>query len=539
MPGSGSRKRKKEKKKNLELAAQGQQCSFTYSPPQYFSTLERLRLTQHPNVTLDSSQTTNDFYDFSSTPLKLRKSRRSRAASDLKSGQPIAQRSTPRSRTLSVDSAIENHSQQARPTSEEERFDLHRNKTLSVIADTTDGTSTVIAESSSLSTQDPKDGIVRDQGGLEAIDRPDLASSRSRSPTHEHRVADDMAAAHSRMVPDSFYESFRCLDESNDLDLQLRLDNYNASSAATSPVMKQRNPSFRRHLSISKVHLGLSSQPSSSRPGTKDTSGTSTTSPPSSMTSPVIPPNPGHGRRTSRALSLRTPRPSLADNVVIPSTNAVDLAAAHYQDPEARLKLRVYLASPQKFDEAVEFGFPSTDIARGGHMADSRHLRKQKSCFALSDDADKHHTFLADDKSSVYSDDASMAEPDSPKTPEPLEKPSAARPFRAASDAGLLAKAAVDYNQAAASAREMTLRMTLTRPDLRAGEDQIYGWQHKGIAAGRKSQSVLREEVAPTVVYIREGNSKDSIERQFAVMDQWAEPERGVVKRFWNRVRRQ
>ncbi|CAI4216674.1 unnamed protein product [Parascedosporium putredinis] len=445
---------------------------LTRLPPQYFSTLERLRLTQHPNVTLDSSQTTNDFYDFSSTPLKLRKSRRGRAASDLKSGQPVPQRSTPRSRTLSVDSAIENHSQQTRPTSEEERFDLHRNKTLSVIADTTDGTSTVIAESSSLSTQDTQDGIIRDQDGLEAIDRPDLASSRSRSPTHEHRATDDMAAAHSRMVPDSFYESFRCLDESNDLDLQLRLDNYNSSSAATSPP--PRNQGHVRHVD----HVPTLVDDKSCNPPTPDMAD------------------------AHHARSLRTPRPSLADNVVIPSTNAVDLAAAHYQDPEARLKLRVYLASPQKFDEA-------------------------------------HHTFLADDKSSVYSDDASMAEPDSPKTPEPLEKPSAARPFRAASDAGLLAKAAVDYNQAAASAREMTLRMTLTRPDLRAGEDQIYGWQHKGIAAGRKSQSVLREEVTPTVVYIREGNSKDSIERQFAVMDQWAEPERGVVKRFWNRVRRQ
>ncbi|PKS10502.1 hypothetical protein jhhlp_002254 [Lomentospora prolificans] len=351
-----------------------------------------------------------------------------------------------------------------------------------------------------------------------------------------------MAASQASMIPDSFYESFRCLDESNDLDLQLRLDNYPAATASQpSESRKQRNPSFRRHLSMSKVHLGLSAQPTSSRPGTKETSGTSAASSPPPLKGVGIPLSPTHGRRKSRALSLRTPRPSIAENVISPAASNIDAAAAaHYQDPEARLKLRVYLASPQKFDEAVEFGFPSTDLASGPQKPESRPLRKQQSCFALSDEPDKNHTFLSDDRSSVYSDDISMAEPDSPKTPEPLEKPPIARSFRAASDAGLVARVTNDYNQTQASAREMTLRMTLTRPDLRAGEDQIYGWQQKHAATGRKSQSSgLREDVSSPVVYVREGNSKDSIERQFAVFDQWAEPERGVVKRFWNRVRRQ
>jgi len=45
--------------------------------------------------------------------------------------------------------------------------------------------------------------------------------------------------------------------------------------------------------------------------------------------------------------------------------NSTDTDAAYYQDPEARLKLRVYLAFPQKFDEAVEFGFPSTAESKG------------------------------------------------------------------------------------------------------------------------------------------------------------------------------
>jgi len=423
-------------------------------------------------------------------------------------------------------------------------------KLLSVIPDTVDAasleTETPSAPVATAHTQE-RDNI--EHSGLNSPGSPEPLSAQIHPHLHEKLPPADMMAGHNSMVPDSFYESFRCLEETSNLDLQLRLDNYPTSNTRpNSPPQKQRNPSFRRHLSISKVHLGLSSQPSSSRPGTKDTSATSTTSPPPSIASFGMPMSPTHGRRRSRALSLRSPGPSIAENVSgpipvpVPVPSGLDsTAAAHYQDPEARLKLRVYLASPQKFDEAVEFGFPSTELRPGRRAPEVRPLRKQQSCFVLSDDTDKVHTFLSDDKSSVYSDDVSMAEPDSPKTPEPLEKPPATRSYRAASDAGLVAKVASDYNQAAASAREMTLRMTLTRPDLRAGEEQIYGWQQKHVTSGgRKSQSsALREELSPTVVYIREGNSKDSIERQFAAFDQWAPPERGVVKRFWNRVRRQ
>lgn len=157
-------------------------------------------------------------------------------------------------------------------------------------------------------------------------------------------------------VPDSFYESFRWLEEEDNLDLRLFLDDYHANlrdNVPSSPTTQHR-PSFRRHLSISKIPFGRSSV-STSRPATKD----GMISPLSMTHSPTSPQaaGPAHGRRKSRALSLITPKytPQV-------SPSAIDPDAAHYQDPEARLKLRVYLASPQKFDEAVEFGFPSTDV---------------------------------------------------------------------------------------------------------------------------------------------------------------------------------
>lgn len=49
-----------------------------------------------------------------------------------------------------------------------------------------------------------------------------------------------------------------------------------------------------------------------------------------------------------------TPTPSPVDG-------SHDTRARYYGDSDARSKLRAFLASPEKFDEALEFGFPSVD----------------------------------------------------------------------------------------------------------------------------------------------------------------------------------
>jgi hypothetical protein len=106
-----------------------------------------------------------------------------------------------------------------------------------------------------------------------------------------------------------------------------------------------------------------------------------------------------------------------------PTSTLVDPEAAHYQDPEARKKLRTYL-SPQKFDEAIQFGFSATPekdaIAPHYQLPPiTTHARK------FSRDM---HTFLKDgrlsfldykstDNQGLESDGESAVEVESPATP--------------------------------------------------------------------------------------------------------------------------
>jgi hypothetical protein len=173
----------------------------------------------------------------------------------------------------------------------------------------------------------------------------------------------------------------------------------------------------------------------------------------------------------------------------------VDPAAAHYKDPDARKKLRQYLASPQKFDEAVEFGFPS--LTPPPPMVDSDVFKASHS--TSGNDA---QTFLKEDKitfidryDEAESDDTGSDEGlDSPATPASLDDI-----FRESRLYGSSIFAGIDATDGPSlhfnfkhdivplaefpldplANREMTLRMTLTRADLRANEDELYGWTRK------------------------------------------------------------
>ncbi|KAK6532933.1 hypothetical protein TWF281_007104 [Arthrobotrys megalospora] len=117
--------------------------------------------------------------------------------------------------------------------------------------------------------------------------------------------------------------------------------------------------------------------------------------------------------------------------------------ATFWQDPDARHKLRLYLASPQNFDEAIEFGFPS-----------------------LAKDSD------ASTKKSEIVETVSIV------TDEPEDKilNTGLRP-RPATSGGVESSSRNLNIPSRLDNREMTLRMTLTRKDLRAHDDEIYGWQ--------------------------------------------------------------
>ena len=330
-----------------------------------------------------------------------------------------------------------------------------------------------------------------------------------------------------KSTADSLFESLGWLDEGDDLDLKLALNDYNITPKGATSPRSWRSGSMRRHLSISKLPFINTTATTVSRPGTKDA-----TSSPSPMGSPAgsAPGSPGHVRRRSRALSLIT---STKQTVPDAATFA-DPGAAHYQDPDARMKLRVYLGSPHKFDEAVEFGFPSIDkVQQGGEAklrerSASQHEKRSKGFARLS-------TFAEDDVSSQYtSDQASTQEPESPRTPEATER---TMTLGVSGDDQELVAPKTGYAQAPAASREMTLRMTLTRPDLRANEAQIYGWQKD--SSRRQPQEAVESPQKQPSSPSREGFSKENIERQFAAMDQEdLANESGGFKRLWNRMRR-
>lgn len=218
------------------------------------------------------------------------------------------------------------------------------------------------------------------------------------------------------------------------------------------------------------------------------------------------------------------------------------------------MKLRVYLASPQKFDEAIEFGFPSMEGVTDADKENKkpRKISKESNTHKLAKSPlteKENHTFLLnEDTISLSDDDHSMLEPESPITPAEVDAtfktkaqvhqtlPSKDRPSEDFSHLGIkkpiLHKQQDSYTHALAGSREMTLRMTLTRPDLRADESVLYGWQ------GR-SKSPAHEE--PVNGVLDAGTADKFVQGPFGGVDGWgpAEKDNGVVRRIWNRVRSQ
>lgn len=305
-------------------------------------------------------------------------------------------------------------------------------------------------------------------------------------------------------VGDPLSDSLRWLEEdAGALDLQLSGDDYHShlepdSSVAALPEDgRRKRPSFRRAACQESRVSGLN---------------------PTLLANPT--PTPAKLRKELRRKS------SSADQVMDNGTgtrlsvSSVDHDATYYRDPEARLKLRVYLASPQKFDEAIEFGFPPMDGAR-------------KSVAGI-------HTFLADD------DDAASLPPDaedddgtsSPDTDQPVTPSEIDTTFRSphrfpyaaklhTSDSTLPTKhtgrprAFESYAFAPAENREMTMRLTLTRPDLRPHDTVTYSLQ------GREKDDPLALGDLPPLT--------DRTGLQHASKSS-SHPD-GIVKKFWKMVK--
>jgi hypothetical protein len=299
---------------------------------------------------------------------------------------------------------------------------------------------------------------------------------------------------------DGLFSGFRWDDDKDELDLSL--DDYHAAIADTvdSGLSSGKwKPSFRRNLSVASIQFHRS--PSSFRKPSFS----------GRPTSAQISISPSHSRRGSTFLGPRH-RPHA-------SLSSIDPSAKHYRDPEARLQLRVYLASPQKFDEALEFGFPSIE-----QTEKPLHPRPVTSP-RLTEDTDRN--FFKDDSETLRDDgtcpkdEASVADSDSPHTPQDPafqhfspsdadsgEKPASTRPL-------ISRKMSESHTHAYAARREMTLHMTLTRPDLRTTDGAVI----------------------PAVDEPLHITALPSPGEQQSIWDTLP-AESSIVKRFWRRIRK-
>ncbi|KAL1883503.1 hypothetical protein Plec18167_002507 [Paecilomyces lecythidis] len=305
--------------------------------------------------------------------------------------------------------------------------------------------------------------------------RNSIASQGSQSPVDS---AIDMDSA--------FIDSSRWLEGDGDLDLSLY--DYHTHVVDTVPTSEKprRRPTFRRTLSITPMHLSRASTsnihnrvPGSSR---------STTAPPQFAKRM-------HRASTSRPVSSH---PTTSRHVSRGSVSSIEPGAQYYQDPDARLKLRVYLASPQKFDEAVEFGFPSLENQEGARTAKLPEERSQEPNESPRVVTEADSTFGDDD--TLHSRRNSIA---SPLNLQRLSRRMQPVPASSSKTHG--------HN------REMTLKMTLTRPDLRTDSPV----------------SPSMSEEADDPLKLADLPPAD----QSSVTWNSQHDERGVIKKVWQRLR--
>jgi hypothetical protein len=190
-----------------------------------------------------------------------------------------------------------------------------------------------------------------------------------------------------------------------------------------------------------------------------------------------------HRRSKSFATLASATRPSFDATAA-----ATDPEAVYYRNPEARHKLRQYLASPQRFDEALTYGFPAES------QPDTPQTYNYRSASANTH-YDTSSSYMETPQLEDYrSYDSSDTGTESPATPADADFSWRASKYNRVSIFGSLdteslpsfdlpfvaekpkAENVVPFIAPPLMNREMTLRMTLTRPDLRANEEEMYGY---------------------------------------------------------------
>jgi len=367
--------------------------------------------------------------------------------------------------------------------------------------------------------------------------------SRGRKNNHSQGTASTLLATRSSVQPsavdseatvavcsdmdDKMENAFRWLDDDDDLDLTL--DDYHhhltETAVATSSAGPPK-PTFRRGISLNSIKVRCDSMSSIKLPISQV---------PSPLPSPSLPVSHQRTKPRPESAQLRWSRR--------PSVPTIDPGAKHYRDPEARLKLRVYLASPQRFDEVIEFGFPSLESRDDGITL--RAKSAGNGGHGNNYNTTNTHSFLNDDGASFLEadhgdvDNASLPDLDAPETPSAATfKPTHRLTHSSRSNLGDSSFLARPYSKprtpeqharVVPGGREMTLRMTLTRPDLRDDETALYDWQD-GL---EKDDPLALEELhlGP------EGAA--GIVGPFGGSDGWGPTkDDGMVKKMWKKVSR-
>lgn len=356
------------------------------------------------------------------------------------------------------------------------------------------------------------------------------------SETSSMATSDVLSDTNVTLGDSSLYDSLRWLDEDRELDLTL--DDYHAHVKASAPAAKsrRRRPSFARRLSLnsptfsrtSSLSIGNRNNLQNVRnidkgPGSTNLSG----APPHTNAS-----NDSNNKPHTRPSPSTAPRPMSSyhapRHVSHSSTSSIDPSAQYYHDPEARLKLRVYLASPQKFDEAVEFGFPSLENKENVRPAPSRSVTEplgpmQQPVQSLpqnepSDTSNTNGDIHKRQTSTGTQYIGPVSSKDGPTRPsrsksfsQKMSLDKRSRPF------SIMPKGS---SNGSGINREMTLKMTLTRPDLRTA-----GSTGTESPTPKDSDDPLKLEDLPPV----DENSP---------VWKTSDDDDGVMKKMWRRIKK-
>lgn len=249
---------------------------------------------------------------------------------------------------------------------------------------------------------------------------------------------------------------------------------------------------FKEHPSNSSLSSGGKAfPPGASSPSSVDSNATRPSSSSAAST-----PSPAFARETfRRSMNISRRLTNIHDRTS--SEDSTPPVTRYYRDPETRMKLREYLASPEGFDEALKFGFPRSTTAprlqpreerrppmhHRGMSVGARNFSRRFSNSELLASPITIPTSVLTEEDEESDSAEELEEPSTPSINGASHHFSSYRPSSNSSNHSLTSMGQVSLARSARSGsagdRDMTLRMTLTRPELRAPEEELYGRQQK------------------------------------------------------------